>query len=100
MLAVNKGMVVSEERRALFIGSKQLGLKALQVLQDSIKGCVACAVTIDDTADSRSALPDFQSYCASIGLPLSVLRKLSELAEVARKHTPYCVFVVAWYWLI
>ena len=87
------------DRRALFLGSKRIGLKALQSLT-AIRGCVVGAVTIDDLPDDRSVLPEFRSYCEGVGLSLSVINTPSELSGLIQRYSPQFVLVVGWYWII
>lgn len=86
--------------RALFVGSKQLGLKTLQAMVAAIPGRVAAAITLDDLADCRSVLPQFQQYCQSIDLPLSIAKGSSDLAGAIEQYRPYYVLVAGWYWII
>ncbi|HEY8187102.1 MAG TPA: methionyl-tRNA formyltransferase [Pyrinomonadaceae bacterium] len=87
-------------RRALFVGSKQLGLDALQTMVEAIPGRVAAAITLDDAADKRSVLPKFRAYCDSVDLPLSIAKGPSDLTDLVQKYCPYYVLVAGWYWII
>jgi len=84
----------------LFLGSKTLGLSVLRVLRESAPGALAGAVTIDDTADSRSALREFRDYCAGIKLPLWVARDRAHATAIISEVQPQRCIVVGWYWLI
>jgi methionyl-tRNA formyltransferase len=88
------------DARALFVGSKQLGLKALQAMIEAIPGSVAAAVTLDDSADSRSLLPEFRTYCQSVDIPLTILGGPGELAGTIQQFCPKYVLVAGWYWII
>lgn len=89
-----------ENRKVIFVGSKQIGLMALQTLVDLIPLNIGRVITFDDSRDSRSVLPKFKDYCQATKLPLSIINKPSELAELVRFDSPYIVFVVGWYWII
>ena len=54
------------DRHALFVGSKQLGLKALQAMAEAIPGRVAGAVTIDDSTDNRQY---YRIFKPTAGMP-------------------------------
>jgi methionyl-tRNA formyltransferase len=88
------------DARALFVGSKQLGLKALQAMVEAIPGSVAAAVTLDDSTDSRSLLPEFRAYCQSVDIPLTILGGPGELAGTIQQYSPKYVLVAGWYWII
>lgn len=85
---------------ALFVGSKALGLRALEVLQRAIPGQVSGVVTVDDSSDKRSVLGDFRRYSEQKGLPLTVLTRPSALKEVVLASEPQYVLVVGWYWIL
>jgi methionyl-tRNA formyltransferase len=86
--------------RALFVGSKQLGLKALQAMVEAIPGRVAGAVTLDDSADNRSVLSPYRSYCQSAGIPLSVVSGPGDLGGIVMEYSPQYVLVAGWYWIM
>jgi methionyl-tRNA formyltransferase len=91
---------MSTERRAMFVGSKEIGLMTLQTLTQTLPGLIVSIVTYDDSVDSRSVLPQLKAYCQRTNLPLTVIQKPSELGHVIREWSPYVVFVVGWYWII
>jgi len=88
------------DARALFVGSKQLGLKALQAMVGAIPGRVAAAITLDDSADTRSLLPEFRTYCQSVDIPLTIIGGPGELGETIQQYRPKYVLVAGWYWII
>jgi methionyl-tRNA formyltransferase len=85
---------------ALFVGSKQLGLNALQAMVEAIPGRVAAAITLDDAADKRSVLPEFRAYCQSVDLPLSIIERPADLGGMVQQYAPHYVLVAGWYWII
>lgn len=87
-------------KRVLFLGSKQLGLRALQASIQAIPEHVFHAVTLDDTADKRSVLPEFKAFCEGVRLPLTVLTKPGEFSDIVCQCSPHIVFVIGWYWII
>jgi methionyl-tRNA formyltransferase len=86
--------------RALFVGSKQLGLKSLQAMVAAIPGHVAGAVTFDDSADSRSVLAEFSAYCKSVDIPLSMISRPADLDGIVQQYSPEYVLVAGWYWIL
>src|SRR2546426_11599876 len=87
------------DTRALFVGSKQLGLKALHAMVGAIPGRVAGAITLDDSADTRSVLPEFCSYCEGAGIPLSILSGPGDLGGIIQQYSPQYVLVAGGYWI-
>jgi len=86
-------------RGVLFVGSKQLGLRALQTLVSATDQVIG-VVTFNDTEDKRSVLGKIEKYCQATGLALSVIKKPSDLGMVVEQCAPQVVFVVGWYWII
>jgi len=66
----------------------------------AIPGRVAGAVTLDDSSDSRSVLPQFRTYCQGAGLPLSVISRPGDLEGIIRDYAPQYVLVSGWYWIL
>ncbi len=87
-------------RRALFVGSKQLGLRSLQAMVRAIPDHVAGAVTLDDSSDTRSVLAEISAYCKSVDLPLSIISRPGDLDGVVHEHAPQYVLVAGWYSII
>lgn len=87
-------------QKLVFIGTKPLGLRALEAITrvagDQLRG----VVTADDTKDERSNLDDYRAYCEKRGIPLRVLTKPGELAAVLAEWKPEVGIVSGWYWLI
>lgn len=86
--------------RALFFGSKPLGLACLRVMHELAPGSVIAAVTFDDHGDSRSALPGLERFADEAEIPLTIAASRHELDEAIRVHRPSLAFGVGWYWLI
>ena len=86
--------------KALFLGSKNLGLRLLMRMEALAPNALAAVATLDDSSDVRGCLPDFQSFCAGRGLALEVLTKAKELDAVLDRHQPDLVVVCGWYWKI
>jgi methionyl-tRNA formyltransferase len=91
---------MSKIHRVLFIGSKLLGLKVLDLLWYLGSDVLLGAVTIDDTADTRSVYGDFQKFSESKGLQLFTARNREDSENIVMKLKPELCFVVDWYWLI
>lgn len=86
--------------KVLFMGSKRLGLRVLQKLQQLSPAALIGAMTIDDRSDTRSVFPQFKAFTASRGIALHVARNRQHAEETIRHLTPDLCFVVGWYWLI
>jgi methionyl-tRNA formyltransferase len=84
----------------LFLGSKRIGLKALEEFHGAAPASLAAVVTVDDGDDKRSVLPAFREFCAKNQLPLVVLARPSEIPEVVARYSPSLCLVVGWYWII
>lgn len=84
----------------LFLGSKILGLRALEALQQVIPGQIVGVVTVNDTSDARSVFSEFENYCKQNALPFIGLNRPSDLQAVVSAYSPYCVLVVGWYWIL
>jgi len=92
--------MATTDPRALFVGSKLLGLKALQAMVGAIPGRVAGAITLDDSADNRSVLSEFRTYCRSAGIPLSIVDGPRGLGDIVQEYSPQYVLVAGWYWIL
>lgn len=87
-------------KKILFLGSKQIGFSALNALNSVIPRHVAGAVILDDIADGRTVLPQFQSYCGQVRLPLAIIHHPNELSKIVQFYEPEYVLVVGWYWIL
>ncbi len=93
-------MVGQPVSKVLFLGSKNLGLKLLMRMQALAPNALTAVATLDDTADGRSALPLFRSFCVDRSLPIEILAKAKELDAVLDRHQPDLVVVCGWDWKI
>ena len=89
-----------ENRKIIFVGSKQIGLNALQTLVDFEPSNIGRVITFDDSKDDRSVLPDIKNYCQETKISLSIITRPSALSEFIKNDQPYLVIVVSWYWII
>jgi methionyl-tRNA formyltransferase len=87
-------------RRVLFIGSKELGLAALQTLHRAAPETLAGVLTIDDAADRRSAISDFRAFATQHNVPLRVAANRAESEQMVRDLNPDLCIVVCWYWML
>jgi len=86
--------------KVTFIGSKHLGIKALEVLCSVDSEKIKSVVTVDDSEDTRCKLSEIKALTDSRDVPLYVLTKPSQLADVVRVEKPDMCLVVGWYWLV
>ena len=86
--------------KVTFIGSKHLGIKALETLCSIDSERITSVVTLDDSEDPRCQLSEIRALCQSRDLPLHVLTKPSQLSDVVRVEKPDLCLVVGWYWLV
>jgi len=87
-------------KRAIFVGSKTLGLEIFRVLLDSSSDTTWAAVHPDDQRDSRSCLSSWQQLTASRNIPFVVARSHSELSTVVKEFKPDLGMVCGWYRII
>lgn len=86
--------------RILFVGSKALGLSILQTLHAAAPELIVGAITLDDSADTRSALDGFRAFCEQRGVPLAVASGRRHSEALIAEFRPDRCFVAGWYWLI
>lgn len=87
--------------RAMFIGSKQLGIEALRIVHDIAPDNLARVATIEDTNDDeRSELQEFRALTQRMETRLEVLDRPSQLDAVIDEVKPDLCLVVGWYWII
>lgn len=85
---------------AVFLGSKSFGLAMLRALIDAGPTLHWRVVHPEDGADSRTALPDFEAFCAERGIPFTSVPRASDAYAAIRAAAPEIVFVCGWYFLI
>ncbi len=86
--------------RVCFIGSKQIGLRALQTMCATVPGSVSQIVTFDDSNDQRSCLMEFNEFADEKNIPLEVLDRPQELRKLLKEASPELCVVVGWYWIL
>jgi methionyl-tRNA formyltransferase len=86
--------------KLLFIGSKPLGLRTLETLLRVAPQMVTGAVTLDDSADPRTVLPQLQEFCAMRKLPLFIATGRKHSEAIIREQQPDLCFVSGWYWML
>jgi methionyl-tRNA formyltransferase len=86
--------------KALFLGSKTLGLSVFRCLSEADRSVNWRIIHPHDTADGRSALESFRQFAASASVELSVAPSASATKAMILAARPDIVFVSGWYWLI
>jgi len=86
--------------RVLFIGSKSLGLRCLEVIHVLEPNSLLGIVTFDDRHDARSEYDGFEAFAARTGHAIFALKHCKQLGEVIQQLEPELCVVVGWYWLI
>lgn len=86
--------------RVMFIGSKKLGLRALQRLYEMDSSKLCGVITFDDGNDERSKLDEFIEYCKKENIELFIIKKNSELIDIIKNNKPELCMVICWYWII
>lgn len=84
----------------VFIGSKLIGFGCMRACEEAAPNTIKAILTIEDSDDSRSALPDFNRFSRERGIPLYFYKKSSDLDEFIAKNKPELCIVVGWYWII
>jgi len=87
-------------RNILFVGSKELGLTALNTLLDIAPELICAAITLKDEFDSRSKISAFRKLTLKYDLPLIVGGDSSTLQTTISKYRPDFAIVVGWYRII
>jgi methionyl-tRNA formyltransferase len=86
--------------RALFVGSKRMGLRCLAGIQAASPDSLVGIVTLDDSADTRQALGDLQQFGCTHGVPVTVVGSRREADRVIGDAHADLVVVCGWYWMI
>jgi methionyl-tRNA formyltransferase len=86
--------------KTCFIGSKQIGLRALQTMCATVPGSVSQIVTFDDSSDQRSCLTEFKEFAGEANVPLEVLGRPQQLKKLLEATSPKLCVVVGWYWIL
>jgi methionyl-tRNA formyltransferase len=86
--------------RAIFIGSKALGLSVLRTMLAVDRESVVSVQTVDDSDDSRTKLVQFEALCGRHGVPLFIVGS-SKASEVSLSCLEFDVGIVCgWYWIL
>jgi len=86
--------------RAMFIGSKSLGLKVFQSLHQNAEGLEWCIAHPEDSGDSRSCLRDWQHAATSREVELRVVANSDALDNFIAEKRPEVAIVCGWYRLL
>lgn len=86
--------------KVLFIGSKAIGLRSLEIIYALRPESITGVMTLDDSKDDRNVLDQFKAFCAEKDLHLCVVKNRAEADEVVKEVSPDICLVVGWYWLI
>lgn len=85
--------------RALFLGSKALGLNVFVCLADAYPGVSWTIIHPDDAGDPRSCIAEFCAMADAKGVAFHVVRGQAEACALVAKLAPEIGFVCGWYWL-
>jgi methionyl-tRNA formyltransferase len=86
--------------RALFLGSKSLGLNIFRCLHESETNVEWKIVHPVDVADTRSASESFNQYAKEQNIDIFMASSAKEAKKIVIDFSPDVVFVSGWYWLI
>ena len=86
--------------KVLFIGSKAIGLRSLEIIHRLSPESISGVMTLDDSNDDRSVLGQFEMFCEENELNLSIVNTRYEADQAVRNVDPDICLVVGWYWLI
>lgn len=85
----------------MFLGSKNAGLLACTRLAEQLpKGTLKAIVCPDDSKDVRSVMPQFETLCASVGVPFHIAATRQATLDLLQKYQPKVVIVHGWYTII
>ena len=87
-------------QKVVFLGSKLLGLHALNAIHGLRPDALLAVVTFNDTADPRSDLAGFRKFAEITGKPLYVAKNASDAEGIIKSLRPDLCLVVCWYWMI
>lgn len=87
-------------KKVTFIGSKHLGIKALEKMYSLAPDKLHSIITIDDSNDVRCKLDKFIEFSKRTDTNVYILTKPSELESVLVEDLPDICIVVGWYWII
>lgn len=85
--------------RAVYLGSKALGLRVLNCLAESRTDVLWTIIHPNDVHDDRSDLGAFRDFAASRDIELQVVQSQAEARSIIAGLNPSIGFVCGWYWL-
>lgn len=86
--------------RVTFVGSKEIGLQALETMHEVSPGSIKQIVTLDDRYDDRSRYEQFQQFAAAQDVPCETVKRPAQLHDLLTQSQPQLCVVVGWYWII
>ena len=86
--------------RAVFVGSKRMGLRCLTAMHETHASSLAGIITIDDRADTRHAFQELHCFGEQNRIPVTVTRNGAELHSAVRAAEPDLAIVCGWYSMI
>src|SRR5262245_26436965 len=86
--------------KALFLGSKALGLRLLDCARAANPAVRWAIIHPDDRADARSALPAFHRYTREHDLELTLVPSAAATRKAVLDASPDIALVSGWYWIL
>ena len=84
-----------------FVGSKTGGCRTLnELLKSELGALLKVVITVDDTNDPRTALPEISALCRSYQKSLHILSHGNQMEEVVRDEGITCIVLHGWYLLL
>ena len=87
-------------KRVLFVGSKTMGLQALEAINGEYPGALTGIVTWDDSDDPRSRLGAFLDDAEAWGIPIYLAKDKKDGNRLIAQAKKDVVIVAGWYWMI
>ena len=87
-------------RRAVFLGSKTLGLRVFQALIPASLGISWSIVHPNDSHDTRSAMHEWKKAARTLDVDLLISSSATQTSEIIRDMRPDIAFVCGWYQLL
>jgi methionyl-tRNA formyltransferase len=105
MFAINGSAPVSNDHvvapiRALFLGSKQLGLSIFECLATSTPETIWTILHPDDHGETRSSVNEFRTLAERLGADFTLVSSQKQSRDLLLSIQPDVVVVCGWYWLI
>jgi methionyl-tRNA formyltransferase len=86
--------------KALFLGSKQLGLRLLDCVRTADPSVSWAIIHPDDRADARSRLTDFHRYVRDHDLEMTLVASAAETKRAVLSASADIALVSGWYWIL